>query len=371
MWKTLYKKDSKDKIRIWRIRTDDSTIIQQSGILDGKLAENKKEAKAKNIGKINETTPVEQAKLELESEYKSKLDEGYVEDINNINNPVILPMLAKDFNKYKNKIDWNNCYIQPKLDGQRCLAFVKKDGSVKLISRDNKEIKNMDHIIKQLSNIKKDIILDGELYNMDLGGFQEQMKAIKKYTPGVSELIDYNIYDIIDGSDFSGRFIDYCCGELSDKLESLSSIILVDTFQISSLKEIKEFHSTFIEEGYEGSIIRHGNKPYGINKRCDSLLKYKDFQDIALPIYDIIPSEQRPNWGQFVFYWKGASYYKDGDNLMSTGMKFSHEEREEFLKNKEKYIGKTVEIRYFELSDYGVPRFPISVGFRNDKIIKN
>ena len=48
-------------------------------------------------------------------------------------------------------------------------------------------------------------------------------------------------------------------------------------------------------------------------------------------------------------------------------MKFSHAEREEILKNKNRYIGQTGEIRFFEFTDDGVPRFPVCVGFRLDK----
>lgn len=366
MWKTLYKKDSKDKIRIWRIRTDDSTIIQQSGILDGKLAENKKEAKAKNIGKINETTPVEQAKLELESEYKSKLDEGYFKTIKEANEEeVILPMLAKSYKDYSKKVDWKLAFVQPKLDGMRCLCIIKND-RIKLKSRDGKTIEGLDHIIKELCKLP-DGIYDGELYCHGVG-FQENMRLIKKYRPGETENIKYCIYDFMMNNSYDVRYshIDFIF-----KKGKFNSLELVPAIRVYDESDLKKQHKVYLQDSYEGTILRQGTKSYGINKRCDSLLKYKDFQDIALPIYDIIPSEQRPNWGQFVFYWKGASYYKDGDNLMSTGMKFSHEEREEFLKNKQKYIGKTVEIRYFELSDYGVPRFPISVGFRNDKIIKN
>ena len=45
----------------------------------------------------------------------------------------------------------------------------------------------------------------------------------------------------------------------------------------------------------------------------------------------------------------------------------SHEERRELLVNKEDYIGKTAEIRYFEETDGGLPRFPVYVGIRLDK----
>ena len=48
-------------------------------------------------------------------------------------------------------------------------------------------------------------------------------------------------------------------------------------------------------------------------------------------------------------------------------MKFSHAEREEILINKENYIGKTAEIRFFEYTEDGIPRFPVAVGIRLDK----
>jgi hypothetical protein len=34
---------------------------------------------------------------------------------------------------------------------------------------------------------------------------------------------------------------------------------------------------------------------------------------------------------------------------------------------KEEYIGQTAEVRFFEYTDGGIPRFPVCVGFRLDK----
>lgn len=353
--KTLYKKDSKGKIRIWKIHTKGAKLIQEAGLLEGKLTTNEKTCTGKNIGKSNETTPKDQAKLELESEYRSKLDEGYFETKDEAeNNIVLLPMLAKTYEDHKDKIDWNNCYIQPKLDGMRCLAKISK-GKVQLISREGKEIQNMDHIIKELSEIKQDVILDGELYAHGLS-FQENMRLIKKYRKGETENIIFHIYDSISEESFWERSknvfnaihsVDY--GNLWD----------VDTNKIYNEKELQKYHAQFIQEGYEGSIVRWGEKGYKLNSRSENLLKYKDFQDIALPILDIIPASQRPEWGVPQFELKGKKF--------EAGMRYSHKEREDFLKNKSKYIGKTAEIRFFEYSDDGIPRFPVMVGIRLDK----
>ena len=49
----------------------------------------------------------------------------------------------------------------------------------------------------------------------------------------------------------------------------------------------------------------------------------------------------------------------------SCGMKFPHEAREEILRNKHMYIGQIAEVRFFEFTDGGLPRFPICYGFRS------
>lgn len=354
MEKVLYKKDSKDNIRIWKIYTNGSELIQESGLLNGKLVPHSKICKAKNIGKSNETTPEYQAELELESEYKSKLDEGYFLTIDEAKyEEVILPMLAKSYKDHSHKIDWSNCYVQPKLDGMRCLAHIKEDGNVTLISRDGKIIENMNHIINDLKSIKNDIILDGELYAHGLS-FQENMKLIKKYRKGETEQIKYHIYDIVLNIPFRQRTPLVYTASLKQK-----EVEFVDTHLISGEKEMLKYHNINLSKGYEGSIIRWGNAPYKINGRSENLLKYKDFQDISLKIIDIVPSEQRPEWGQPIFEINGKEF--------SSGMKFSHKEREEFLINKKNYIGQIAEVRFFEYSDEGVPRFPVMVGFRNDK----
>ena len=219
--KTLYKKDSKGKIREWTICTIDDELIQKSGIVDGKLVEHNKLCKSKNVGKSNSTTGSEQAILEMESLIKSKLSEGYFKTKDEAENElVILPMLASDYNKFSKKIDWNNCWVQPKLDGMRCLAFCN-DGDVRLMSRDGKTIENMDHIIESLKMIKGYCVLDGELYSHGRS-FQENMKLIKKYVPNYTEGIQYHVYDLVCAEDGSKHTI-ATIGEAMDSADKATN----------------------------------------------------------------------------------------------------------------------------------------------------
>ena len=180
------------------------------------------------------------------------------------------------------------------------------------------------------------------------------MRLIKKYCPGETEEIHYHVYDCIEKAKFISRL------EFAHNLiRGMKSIETVLTNKVKSESELKLYHAQYLNEGYEGSIIRWSDNPYKIDGRSENLLKYKDFQDIALPIIDIIPSEQRPTWGQPIFELKGKQF--------SSGTRLSHSERVDFLINKSQYIGKIAEIRFFEYSDEGIPRFPVFCGIRLDK----
>ncbi len=352
--KTLYKKDSKGKTRYLSISYgDNGELIQESGVLGtDKPVIHKKICTSKNVGKSNETTPKQQAISEMKSLITEKLSEGYfVTQEGAETEEVILPMLAKDYKEHSKKIDWTgNVFIQPKLDGMRCLAIIK-NGIVTLKSRDGKVIENMQHIINDLSTIKEDVILDGELYTHGLS-FQENMKLIKKYRPNETEKIKYHVYDVVSDNPFRLR-------KVRGFIKGLFTCEEVSTYNIANEQSLKEWHNGNIGQGYEGSIIRHSNKPYGVNKRCDSLLKYKDFQDTALEIVDITANDSNPLHGTPHFELNGKRF--------KAGVKMSHEDRIDLLQNKNNYIGKTGEIRFFELTDDGIPRFPVFLGIRLDK----
>ena len=284
----------------------------------------------------------EYIKLELNDKIKFLFE--------SLDKSTILPQLAKDYNKEKHKINWDTAYANFKFDGMRCMAVIKNK-TVKLVSRKGKIIENMHHIENKLLSLYGDmeIILDGELYTSPNETFQQNMSYIKKYRKGLSEKINFYIYDVVTNKTQSERL------EILEGLRYDTCLKKVEYVKIHNEEELKEFHSQAVSDGFEGSMVRWGDDVYKVNGRSSYLLKYKDFLDTTATIIDIIPAEQRPEWGVPVF---------DG---FKAGVKLSHEERVELLQNKDEYIGKTAELRYFELTDDGKPRFGVMVGIRLDK----
>lgn len=351
--KTIYKKDSKGNIRYLTISTEDNLLVQTSGILNtDKPLINKSVCEAKNTGRSNATTAEEQAISEAQAKLTEKMRLGYFNSIEEAQEKggkdFLLPMLAKDFKKELKKVTYP-CYVQPKLDGMRSLG-TEDDG---FMSRTGKPIDTLRHIV--LADLE-DHILDGELYAHGIS-FQENMKLIKKYRPHLTEQVKYHVYDIVMDAPFELRHI-----TLLTLLEKMGNpnIEFVPTYLVQNETEMKEYHAQFVSQGYEGTMVRHSEEGYTVNKRSSQLLKYKDFLDEVYIVNEIWPSESRPEQGVVECVTsKGVTF--------TCGMKFSHADREEILTNKENYIGKMAEIRFFEYTDGGLPRFPVCVGFRLDK----
>ena len=74
---------------------------------------------------------------------------------------VILPMLAQKYKERKKHIKFP-CYVQPKLNGMRCISYIK-DGARVYQSRLGKYIFTLDHLTKDLESLS-DLVLDGEIY---------------------------------------------------------------------------------------------------------------------------------------------------------------------------------------------------------------
>ena len=178
---TLYKRTSSGKVQIWFIEREGSRYRTTSGQMDGKLVVSEwTQAKTKNTGKSNETSPEEQAISQIESIYEKRLKQSYFESITDIDEETYFkPMLAAKWKDVKDKITAKSVMMQPKLDGMRCIA--KADG---LWSRNGEPIISAPHIFEAIAPMfvdRPDLILDGELYNHDLkDDFNTIMSCVKK-----------------------------------------------------------------------------------------------------------------------------------------------------------------------------------------------
>jgi ATP-dependent DNA ligase len=234
-------------------------------------------------------------------------------------------------------------YVQPKLDGIRCLVY-QKNGQWVFQSRNHTVFQPFPHLETVLP---KGYILDGELYKHDLD-FQAITSIVrKKNHPDLSQL-QYHVYDVITEGTFEERL---------KIISGLNGIVLTETKKVNSVEEIEEYHGKCVERGYEGIMIRN---PKGLYKqtRSKDLLKYKHFKTEEYQVVGHTVGK-----GDIAIFECQTGTEAD-NKTFGVMMKATLEQKKEILENIHDYYGKWLTVKYQELSKDGIPRFPVGVGWR-------
>ncbi len=368
----LHKMDSKGKIRVLTVShgSDERGWFyeQEHGLLGGKLQTSRTYVKGKNAGRANATTDEQQAEKEAEAKWKQKRDRsGYSETIPE--DKPMMPMLAQSHDKHGHKIAYP-AYIQPKLDGIRC--FIHVDGeNVKLVSRTGKEFVSLGHIADAVSELVSvmgksvgSFILDGELYNHQFKeDFQGLVSAIKRDKPSENtHLVQFHCYDYVaEGRDFEDRIVEL--QHMDQWLEDVDAIQIVPTFGVDNLDGVVEQNASWLEDGYEGSMIRNAKGGYQPNKRSPNLQKYKSFLDAEFEIVGAYENKGKME-GQCTFTCVTEDGTEFGCKPMGT-----EAQREQYWIDFQagKLTGKMLTVKFFEwtTSENPVPRFPVGTIIRD------
>ena len=274
----------------------------------------------------------------------------------------IKAMLAHKYNE--DKADYP-AFIQPKLDGVRCLFTTKG-----AFSRANNRFMNVEHIEQALKPFfakNPTAILDGELYNHGLkDDFEKIISLVKKRKPTdddrleAAELVEYHIYDVA-----SMTIANY-----TTRLNYINSIsnfqwnhILrrVDTKVALDFDDALKMHKKNLKLGYEGSIYRSFEGKYKGTRSWD-LMKFKDFHDAEATIigYEIGKGKREGTLGKFIM-----QDYEGNEFGCPPGKGYNYKDLANMLENIHDYIGQYATFTYFERTKAGSYRHPHYKAIRN------
>jgi len=271
-------------------------------------------------------------------------------------------MLAHKFDD--KRVDWSlPVYIQPKLDGVRCLFT--KDGA---FSRTGKEFMNVAHIRTALLpffNQHPDVILDGELYNHELKrDFEKIISLVRKQKPTADDrleaqkLVQFHVYDYFDGviyDSYKTRMQMLVTSDIYDRHIKYVPAKLVDSYNYA-----RELHAEFLDQGYEGSIIRlDGLYKHG---RSYDLMKFKDFSDAEATIigYEEGKGKRTNTVGKFLMI--------DDEGVefgCPPGKGYNYNDLSNMLLNISDYMGQRATFTYFQRTKAGSYRHPLFKCLRN------
>jgi DNA ligase-1 len=452
----LYAQDKNGKIKVWTAavvrRSSASSAASAESVIASRITHgyiNGKQQVAfrqcesgKNIGRSNETTPLEQCISETRRKWLDKKekeaytenkpadygegygdisgndfgdgggdDDGVEDDGDSVSfTRPFLPMLAQTFDpadlqagSKKKKVIKFPCFVQPKLDGLRCVSYaVRNDGGgndyeVALQSRTGAFFTGLPHIAAALRpylSQHPSIVIDGELYT-DQMPFEELAGLIKKKKITAADVerlkkVKYHVYDIYDHARYDMPFAERIdllaaavrrCGCVANDTHAASLaaggrvlrsdteaagagagaavVVLVRTEKIAVLSEFRRLFAEFVESGYEGIMLRNAAGVYRANYRSNDLQKYKEFMEDEYRIIGFTQGEGR-DAGAVIWLCETA----DGKDF-TVRPRGTMEQRRAWFSNGESYIGKNLTVVYQELTEEGKPRFPVGKAVRD------
>lgn len=401
---TLYQRDIKDRIRIWKSWTEDNVIgvflVVEYGLLSGVQTTIKTPITEGLGGK----TCIEQANADMNTEVRKKLKAGYVYDINSAKTKyesATIPKPSKghlyhptrggktDYTLTKAKLLNKLVGIQPKYDGWRyriLCEIVQTEGGYDEVlityftSSGDIDERGFAHLNKEITQIALRIhneinelsfILDGEIYNHELGynAVASACGTTVHFTPEKQKLrnqMNFYWFDVcgveyIENMRYEERY---------DFLTKIHEFFWLDgenlrvfrpyVARVIATDEI--IHARFLHElnkGYEGIIIRDLDAIYKHSKTCQ-FLKYKPILDEEFQIIDFFKSITGETLGSLILITKdGKEFYCDLKDKIGTDAY-----KQEIWNNRSFYKNKWVTVEFLEYTPDGKPRNPKAKSFR-------
>lgn len=393
----LYRRNSSGEPYVWYCsKFDNETVQVQHGTVGGKIVKEfykthrdvDKEVKSRIAAKLkvgykpmneirdSSTLPVEGDVVSI----RAWLD-AYLPINRTTSEGVILPMLAK---AYDDKV-FDRCptYIgQWKINGLRCLIKVIKNigdlfkpFSLQFQSREGEIWDSLPtledyllHVIPQnvlIELYQNDIALDGEVYLPGGYTINQINHFVKDPTCVENKALQFWCYDIAVEDMLQYNRNNFILNKFHDNIKVFADkdshynnterFIVLPTYEVGDDWEAKNARNTFIDLGFEGLILRNPNAEYDFGKRrVGIMVKYKKPEDGVFVVVDIKPEGVRRADIPILVCKNDIN-----DELFKVHLSNSLSFQRIVLENKDKYIGKQVNIEFGERSGVGQVPFHI------------
>lgn len=373
----LYKRPKNgNKWMVWKVSVlvvsaQECIVRREYGYEDGKVSVSDKSiTKGKHIGKKNETSVYDQACMEAASLWKKQMETHLYTETKEappLHPGDTGPMLAHSFDKHSNRIRFP-CYTQAKLDGVRMRCKVDTRQHVTCLSRTGKplSVEPLQNIIASIKTIISnnpslvDTFFDGELYTSELL-FEDIVGLCRNRANPDKNKYDklvYHVYDVcIPSMDYDERFKTLTALFAANDNNS-PYVRLVDTTIAPTLQSVFEHHDQLAAQGYEGVMVRNRKGMY-VSGRSYDLQKFKRFEDKEYLIID---------WKEAEGNDKGTAILQcqtDDGGSFWVRPRGTREYRASLLDPSAMVKGKWLTVRYQNLTDKGMPRFPVGIAIRD------
>ena len=255
-------------------------------------------------------------------------------------------------------------YIEPKLDGLRVTVV---DGIG--YTRNGNRIQGADVMLDELGSILRgvklrDCVFDGEFIGS--GTFEETVSKARSTGQDDRGLV-YNIFDLVRRGEWDARKT----RPFSARRQDVDRLISPNGKYVKCVPSVKLTNPTtadvfaardrFMAQGFEGAMWKDGEASYEF-KRSDAILKIKKFDTGDAPIVGFEEGK-----GKYVGMLGKLIVQLPNGRQAGIGGGYTNKEREDFWRDREKLVGKTLEYQYQNMTAKGSLRFPVYVRIRSDR----
>lgn len=274
----------------------------------------------------------------------------------------VMLAVPADEKKVKKLGDW--FYIQPKLNGERCRVIDFHSEPI-LVSSYGNEFEFLDHIKKEIKTLWNEygmnLQLDGEIY---VHGWERERidSALRRKVNRSQEVeqLQFHIFDV--NCDYpQGERIFFYQSAIKDSSAEFQFLKAVPTYRATTANWM-EISNLFINQGYEGSILRKYDYPtYDPRRLTGQMLKFKPTETdeyTILRVDEAISQEGEPK--EMV----GSFLVQGNDEVpFSVGAgKLTHTERIHLWLQRDTLPGKLLEIKQGKiLTTGGIPTCAVAV----------
>lgn len=383
-------------------------VFVETGVIGGKQTRHAPTyPEIKNEGKSNERNVFEQGLVDARTLYLKKIENGLQTEKEfkkkksskkdkPKQNIKYFPMLVRVFENEKKHLEYP-LYVQPKLDGARCISFLNKSPmqnptikNVIMYSRQKKDYVGFDEMKEELLlalidmwdfEKNESIYIDGELYKHGLnlqtisGAVRNPKRAeIPKYKE-----IQYWVFDIFYPSRLGIKFQDRLdiLEDLFDSLGNPEHIKKVPTHKVKTYDEQEKLYNQYLKKNYEGIILRNTTSLYlthptknSMGIRSKFVLKRKMTYSDEFEVVDFGQGTKGKDKGAIMWILKTHDTNK---TFSATPKDTTYDKRYELFKEANaddkkgfinKYKGRMMTIEYEDLSKDKIPLRAKSIGFR-------
>ena len=276
-------------------------------------------------------------------------------------------------------VDFDRNYIlTKKLDGVNLTCF-KRGESISFFTRQGKQVDGLIDLIEQYKELPDGVYFGEALYsNEDEAKDRKELYRLstgelnsKRENKKISHWIfDYQTLEEWDSEKFITPY--------SNTIRTLENIFLNNKLKNIKMvpfiyqgtgKEIAfELLKKAKKDGWEGLVLRYSSSVYQ-KKRSSDFVKLKPFTEVDLRITGFKEFKHPNQLGSFIC--------EDDEHTIkcSVGSGFSKEQRYDFWKRKNEFLGKIVEVQTMEITENKSGqkslRFPVFIRFRDDKNTTN